>query len=65
MSEPGLQVVVRFPEGIPADVQGPVLLEMERRLREATGLDVRCVKDLMGDDSRLRRFMTKEQRDRL
>lgn len=65
MAEQGLQVVVRFPTGIPADVQGPCLLDMERQLRAATKLDVRVVKDLMGDDSKLRRMMTPIQRAKL
>ena len=65
MSEPGLQVVVRFPEGIPTEVQGPVLLCMEMMLRTMTKQDVRVVKDLMGDDSKLRRSMTIEQRRKL
>lgn len=65
MSEPGLQVLVRFPPGIPLDAQGPFLLSAEIYLRQKTGLDVRVVKDLMGDDSRLRVKMTVEQREKL
>ena len=65
MSEPGLQVVVRFPVGVPLDIQGPFLLDAEKRLRASTGLDVRVVKDLMGDDSKLRVRMTIEQRNKL
>lgn len=65
MAEPGLQVLVRFPEGVPADVQGPVLLCMEMMLRTLTKQDVRCVKDLQGDDSKLRVKMTPIQRMKL
>ena len=65
MSEPGLQVVVRFPPGVPLSIQGPFLLDAEKRLRASTGLDVRVVKDLMGDDSKLRVRMTLEQRNKL
>lgn len=65
MAEQGLQVVVKFPPEIPLDVQGPVLLAMEKTLRVSTGLDVRVVKDLMGDDSKLRVRMTIEQREKL
>lgn len=65
MAEHGLQVVVKFPPEIPLDVQGPVLLNAEKSLRAATGLDVRVVKDLMGDDSKLRVRMTIAQRDKL
>ena len=65
MAEHGLQVVVRFPEGIPHDAQGRALLLMEKALREMTQQDIRVVKDLMGDDSKLRRFMTIKQRESL
>ena len=65
MAEPGLQVVVKFPAEIPLAVQGPFLLEAEKRLRASTGLDVRVVKDLMQDDSKLRRMMTIEKRNAL
>ena len=65
MAEHGLQVVVKFPPEVPLGVQGPFLLDAEKRLRAATGLDVRVVKDLMGDDSRLRVVMTPQMRERL
>ena len=65
MAESGLQVVVKFPDGISLAVQGPFLLAMEKRLRTDTGLDVRVVKDLQGDDSKLRRLMTIQQREKL
>ena len=65
MAEHGLQVVVKFPPEIPLAVQGPFLLTAEKQLRAATGLDVRVVKDLMGDDSRLRVMMTVEKRNKL
>ena len=65
MAEQGLQVVVKFPKEIPLDIQGPFLLAMEKNLRASTGLDVRVVKDLMGDDSKLRVMMTVEKRNAL
>ena len=65
MAEHGLQVVVKFPPEIPLAVQGPFLLAAEKQLRAATGLDVRVVKDLMGDDSKLRVMMTVEKRNKL
>lgn len=65
MSEHGLQVVVKFPPEIPLGIQGVFLLNAEKSLRESTGLDVRVVKDLMGDDSKLRVRMTFEQRAKL
>ena len=65
MAEPGLQVVVRFPDAIPHDIQGSVLLWLELTLRTLTKDDVRVVKDLQGDDSKLRRLMTIQMRDKL
>jgi len=65
VSEAGLQVIVKFPDAIPKDVQGPALLWLEMTLRTLTKLDVRVTKDLMGDDSKLRRLMTIQQRDKL
>ena len=65
MAEKGLQVEVKFPAEVPLAAQGPALLHMEMDLRAITGLDVRVVKALMGDDSRLRVMMTVAQRDKL
>ena len=61
----GLQVVVKFPPEIGSDVQGPALMLMELALRTMTKLDIRVTKDLMGDDSKLRRLMTIKQREAL
>ena len=65
MAEQGLQVVVKFPPEIPLAIQGPFLLTAEKQLRAATGLDVRVVKALMEDDSKLRIKMTPIQRMKL
>lgn len=65
MATKGLEVVVKFPAGVSLDVQGKFLLQSERVLRSRTGLDIRVVKDLMGDDSKLRRVMTLEARNKL
>lgn len=65
MADKGIEVLVKFHPAVPTAAQGPALLQMEQSLRAATGLDIRVVKDLMGDDSKLRRLMTIEQRDKL
>lgn len=65
MPERGVEVLVKFSEGIPLDAQGRALLNMEIELRKSTGLDVRVVKELMGDDSKLRRMLTIKQREAL
>ena len=65
MATKGLEVVVKFPAGVPLGVQGVFLLRAERNLRNETGLDIRVVKDLMGDDSKLRHRMTLVERSKL
>lgn len=65
MAEKGVEVLVTFPAAIPTEHQGPVLLLMELVLRTLTKLDVRVVKDLKGDDSKLRKLMTIKQREAL
>jgi len=65
MSTPHLEVVVKFPKEVPTDAQGPALMLLELTLRTLTRLDVRVVKDLMGDDSKLRKLMTIQQREAL
>lgn len=65
MSEQGFQVVVRFPDAVPVEAQGAAMLWFEHTLRLLTKMDVRVTKDLMGDDSKLRRLMTIKQRESL
>lgn len=65
MSEKGFEVVVTFPPEITTDVQGPALMLLELTLRTLTKLDVRVVKNLKGDDSKLRKLMTIQQRENL
>lgn len=60
-----VNVEVKFPTSVPLAAQGPALLHMEKELRAATHLDIRVVKALMGDDSKLRVKMTFEQRMKL
>jgi len=57
-------VIVRFGAGIPASTQGEVMLDMEKNLR-SRGLPAEVFKETVGDDSKLRRAMTSQQRDRL
>lgn len=59
-----LKVTVEFPPEYPAALQGPALLHMELALREA-GYNAQVLKELHGDDSKLRTLMTIEQRARL
>lgn len=58
------EVIVDFGKAIPPDVQGKVLLQMERSLREA-GLAAEVFKRTAPDDSKLRLRMTTDERQKL
>ena len=57
-------VIVKFGKGIPNDLQGVVMLAMEKSLRER-GVPAEVFKETMPDDSKLRRLMTVEERAKL
>jgi len=61
----GIEVLVTFPPEIPTSAQGPALLAFEIALRKSTTLDVRVVKKLQTDDSKLRMHLTPKQREAL
>ena len=65
MADKGIEVLVTFPAEIPTEAQGPSLMLLELTLRTLTKTDVRVVKNLMGDDSRLRKLMTIKERSAL
>ena len=62
---PRYHVMLQFGAGIPADAQGKSMLAFEKHLRELTGEWIEVFKETVGDDSKLRRSMTPEQRARL
>lgn len=62
---PDFHVLVKFGDGVPADAQGRAMLAMEKHLRDLTAAPIEVFKETMGDDSKLRRAMTPEQRARL
>lgn len=62
---PPLHVIVKFGHDVPIDAQGPALLELEKNLRNLSGVRVEVFKEQRGDDSRLRSLMTPTQRARL
>ncbi len=57
-------VIIQFGAGIPSDIQGVVMLAMERQLREM-GLPAEVFKQTKEDDSKLRRSMTVLERAKL
>ncbi len=61
---PPYHAVVSFGVGIPSEAQSVIMLAMEKRLRDM-GIQAEVFKNTMQDDSRLRRSMTTEQRERL
>ena len=52
-----IRVKVDFEDGVPDDIQAKAMFDFERGLRIASGLDVRCFKERMADDSKLRVVM--------
>lgn len=58
------EVIVDFGKGIPPDLQGHVLLQMERTLRER-GVEAEVFKRTAPDDSKLRLRMTTDERLKL
>ena len=58
------EVIVDFGKAVPPDIQGLVLMTMERTLREA-GVPAHVFKRTMLDDSKLRLRMTEEERQKL
>lgn len=58
------QVIVDFGKAIPPDLQGRVMLQMERTLRES-GVAAEVFKRTQADDSKLRLRMTAEERLKL
>jgi hypothetical protein len=57
-------VLVQFGSDIPGDAQAKVMFDMELSL-QMMGYDVRVFKETMGDDSKLRTLMTREEREKL
>lgn len=62
---PRHHVEVRFGPGVDYDAQGKAMLAFEKTLRQLTGQWVEVFKETKADDSKLRRFMTTEERARL
>jgi hypothetical protein len=62
---PPYHVMVHFGSGIPSDAQGRAMLAFEKKLRDLTDAPVEVFKETMGDDSKLRRSMTAEERAKL
>ena len=55
---------VEFGSNYPSEVQGHVMLMLEKYLREM-GFEASVEKHIKGDDSKLRVRMTQEERDKL
>lgn len=57
-------ITVKMGPKIPSELQAKALMDMERFFREA-GLPVNVFKEMMADDSKLRRSMTPLERSKL
>lgn len=55
--KPYIAVTVKFDGDVPSSAQSKAMMDFERQLRTMTNLDIRVFKDLMADDSQLRRVV--------
>ena len=58
-------VIIQFAKNIAPEAQAKAMMHMEKHMRTITGMEIEVFKETMADDSKLRRSMTPEQRDRL
>lgn len=55
--KPYIAVTVKFDGDVPSGAQSKAMMNFERQLRVLTSLDIRVFKELMADDSPLRRVV--------
>ena len=60
-----IKVIVRYEGVVHPAHQGEAMLEFEKHLRRITKQDIRVLKDVKKDDSKLRVMMTPAQRAKL
>ena len=63
-TDKNFHITISFGSGIPAGVQGEVMLAMEKSLRDR-GIPAEVLKQTMADDSKLRNKMSPAQREKL
>lgn len=59
------EIIVSFGDATPIAVRGVLLLEFERMARRETHRYTEVFAERMEDDSKLRRFMTPEERKKI
>lgn len=65
MANKEYEIIMRFGPKIGGPLQAKLMFDLEKHLRESTGLPIEVFKETMADDSKLRRLMTPEQRAKL
>lgn len=59
------EIIMKFGRGIHGTLQAKLMFDLEKHLRETSGLPIEVFKETMADDSKLRRLMTTEERAKL
>ena len=65
MANKDYEIIMKFGPKIKGSLQAKLMFDLEKHLRESTGLPIEIFKETMEDDSKLRRSMTPEQRAKL
>ena len=59
------EIIMKFGPAIKGALQAKLMFDLEKHLRETTGLPIEVFKETMADDSKLRNLMTEEERKRI
>lgn len=59
------EIIMSFGPGIKGQMQAKLMFDLEKHLRETTGLPIEVFKKTMPDDSKLRTLMTPEERAKI
>jgi hypothetical protein len=65
MANKDYEIIMKFGPKIKGSLQAKLMFDLEKYLRESTGLPIEVFKETMADDSKLRNLMTEEERKRI
>jgi hypothetical protein len=65
MADKDYEIIMKFGPKIMGSLQAKLMFDLEKNLRETTGLPIEVFKETMADDSKLRNLMTEEERKRI
>ena len=65
MANKNYEIIMKFGPAIKGSLQAKLMFDLEKHLRETTGLPIEVFKETMADDSKLRAKMTPEERAKI